>query len=460
VRTFNLAVINGASQGGAAMVQTTLEINKMREAFAAAGQSAQFAEQMKAGLAQVDALLASNTLSAQEAQRAYMVWGLSISEATARAASAAKAAQASAQILVTSSQIMTGAMTRLGNAGKLTEQKLVSAFRKSAQAAMQLAQNSTIVAQRFQQSTGMSATEAQNLVTALQQEFGEKAPQIMAILAKSSSKSFGSIARSALQGRKGYEQYANAVGQSTGKTNQAAGSQTKLGAAMERGRKAAEGMARAGAASAKSSAASAKSSADFAKSAADHAKQAENAGRSSEDMARETKALDQAASGADKSVGQVAGSMGSAEGKARGATQAVSQLVTELNKLHDITITVTVNVVGEAALGGVVSRMALGGVVGLANGGRARTPLTMVGERGPELAALPPGTRVFSHSDTMGMLRETMGGAAPGGASGPQTIRGKLTLVNGEAYIEGVLLDTLADGRVVDQALSRRMRTP
>jgi hypothetical protein len=453
VRTFNLAVINGASQGGAAMVQTTLEINKMREAFAAAGQSAQFAEQMQAGLAQVDALLASNTLSAQEAQRAYLAWGLSISEATTRANAGLAAAAQSAQILVTSSQIMTGAMTRLGNAGKLTEQKLVSAFRKSAQAAMQLAQNSTIVAQRFQQSTGMSATEAQNLVTALQQEFGEKAPQIMAILAKSSSKSFGSIARSALQGRKGYEQYAQAVGQSSGKTQQAAGSQTKLAAATANVGKSALNAAKGIAGVVKSALAGGKAADTLAKGAENSAKGADKAADSSKDFSKGASDLANDASKAAQDVGKLFSEMGQSS-KVNSAAQDVAKLSTELNNLpRSITIQVTVNVTKTGA--------ALGGVVpGLAAGGISANPLTMVGERGPELAALPPGTRVFSHSDTMGMLRETMGGAAPGGASGPQTIRGKLTLVNGEAYIEGVLLDTLADGRVVDQALSRRMRTP
>jgi hypothetical protein len=59
------------------------------------------------------------------------------------------------------------------------------------------------------------------------------------------------------------------------------------------------------------------------------------------------------------------------------------------------------------ANGGVVPGFANGGVIPrFANGGR----VVMVGERGPELAAMPVGTRIFNHADTMNMLRNSQGG--------------------------------------------------
>jgi hypothetical protein len=51
-----------------------------------------------------------------------------------------------------------------------------------------------------------------------------------------------------------------------------------------------------------------------------------------------------------------------------------------------------------------------GGIVGGAAAGGARSGLTMVGEYGPELLQLPPGTRVNSNADTERMLGQGGGG--------------------------------------------------
>ena len=56
----------------------------------------------------------------------------------------------------------------------------------------------------------------------------------------------------------------------------------------------------------------------------------------------------------------------------------------------------------------------LGGLLGFHQaGGIVRTPLQIVGERGPELAALPAGSRVFSNAQS----RQMLAGAAPGGGN-------------------------------------------
>jgi hypothetical protein len=88
----------------------------------------------------------------------------------------------------------------------------------------------------------------------------------------------------------------------------------------------------------------------------------------------------------------------------------------ELNKIEDETVTVTIRqvftTVGNVAVdvGRLLGGRAHGGIQGAASGG-ARTGLTWVGEHGPELAELPPGTQVHSNPDSMRM-------AAAGGQGG------------------------------------------
>jgi hypothetical protein len=68
------------------------------------------------------------------------------------------------------------------------------------------------------------------------------------------------------------------------------------------------------------------------------------------------------------------------------------------------------------ASGGILSGRAHGGVVGHAATGGVRSNMTMVGEHGPELVDLPPGSHVRSNPDT----RRTLGGM--GGGGGPVVI--------------------------------------
>lgn len=84
-----------------------------------------------------------------------------------------------------------------------------------------------------------------------------------------------------------------------------------------------------------------------------------------------------------------------------------------LASVRSKTVTLRVNVSGDEALHG---HNAHGGLVGAASGG-VRGSRTLVGEYGPELVELPPGTRVQSNPDT----QRLMGGAGPGG--GTLTVR-------------------------------------
>lgn len=59
---------------------------------------------------------------------------------------------------------------------------------------------------------------------------------------------------------------------------------------------------------------------------------------------------------------------------------------------------------------------ALGDLVGHAAGGYVRSPLQVVGEQGPELTAMPRGSRVFTASETRGMMRSARSSVSGGGA--------------------------------------------
>lgn len=91
------------------------------------------------------------------------------------------------------------------------------------------------------------------------------------------------------------------------------------------------------------------------------------------------------------------------------------------NKIHkDIKVNVRINVVGLSAaraaidLAAKLSKMgyAHGGVVGAATGGM-HGGLRMVGEHGPELVDLPPGTQVHSNPDTERMMGSGGGSLPP-----------------------------------------------
>lgn len=78
----------------------------------------------------------------------------------------------------------------------------------------------------------------------------------------------------------------------------------------------------------------------------------------------------------------------------------------------------SINPFASHANGGVIQQNANGGLIrAFAGGGLSQYGLSIVGERGPELAALPMGTRIFSHGDTVNMLRSVRSGA-----SGPTVV--------------------------------------
>lgn len=106
----------------------------------------------------------------------------------------------------------------------------------------------------------------------------------------------------------------------------------------------------------------------------------------------------------------------------------------------DITVNIRINVVGLSAaraaidLGTKLAKMgyAHGGVVGAATGG-LHGGLRMVGEHGPELLELPPGTRVNSNPDTERMM-------------------------GGEGGILQQVIQLVVDGQVIAQAMAEPLR--
>lgn len=85
----------------------------------------------------------------------------------------------------------------------------------------------------------------------------------------------------------------------------------------------------------------------------------------------------------------------------------VRQAKVELAMLHDRVVNVTVRNLYDSSL----NRHAKGGVVGQAASGGVRSNMTLVGEAGPEIVDLAPGSHVRSNPDTRRMLRG-MGGTA------------------------------------------------
>jgi hypothetical protein len=97
------------------------------------------------------------------------------------------------------------------------------------------------------------------------------------------------------------------------------------------------------------------------------------------------------------------------------------------------------------AIKGAVPGFAHGGVVGQAASGGGRSGLTMVGERGPELLSLPPGSRVRSNSDSRRMTS-----ASGGGAVGDFTIT-----IDGTGLLEGLRKVVRVQGGNVQTVLGR-----
>jgi hypothetical protein len=132
--------------------------------------------------------------------------------------------------------------------------------------------------------------------------------------------------------------------------------------------------------------------------------------------------------------------------KLRSASNKVDEFTKKFNKsfeqLHtDIKVNIRINVVGLSAaraaidLGAKLAKMgyAHGGVVGAATGG-LHSGLRMVGEHGPELLELPPGTRVNSNPDTERMMS--------GGGGG----------------VLQQIIQLVVDGKVIAQAMTEPLR--
>jgi hypothetical protein len=99
-----------------------------------------------------------------------------------------------------------------------------------------------------------------------------------------------------------------------------------------------------------------------------------------------------------------------------GLTKAIDNLdetIRLINGLHSRTV--YVDVVTRHDVRGGPTAYAHGGIVGAAASGGARSNLTMVGERGWELMDLQPGTRVYSHEDSMRQVADMARSSGGGG---------------------------------------------
>lgn len=94
----------------------------------------------------------------------------------------------------------------------------------------------------------------------------------------------------------------------------------------------------------------------------------------------------------------------------------ISRARAELNRLNGRTATTYVRTVqlGIGAEAANAARRAMGGIIGTAQSGGIRSNLTMVGEAGPELVQLPPGSRVRTAGDTSRIMSRADGGGGVG----------------------------------------------
>ncbi|MEJ7891713.1 MAG: hypothetical protein WKF94_03645 [Solirubrobacteraceae bacterium] len=89
---------------------------------------------------------------------------------------------------------------------------------------------------------------------------------------------------------------------------------------------------------------------------------------------------------------------------------------------------------------GIFPKNSLLGLAGFAAGGVVRSPLQIVGEQGPELAALPMGSRVFTAGQTSRMLRPTPTNSEPSPRS-LRTVLPRRTVIELSTTIENQPLD-------------------
>ena len=433
-QTMGLAVVAAAQQGSAGMGTLTQTIAAMRQQLEFAD-PAKWAAQFQAGLSAVDNALKAGTLSAADAQKAFMAWGLSSSEAAKRTAAAlppvGQSAQQMASSMVKAADVSASGWEKLGAKVQTSMKAIAKAMLSSQKAAMNLAKNTTTVTSKLTSQYGLTADQAAKFLAGA-------TPKSMAAMAKAGGKSFA------------------VVGSAAQKLN---GVMPTVATGAGKVAKAVDGAGKSATAAAKGATTLGKGVEGVGKSASTTTGKATGLGKATQSVGSAFTSAAKTAQSAASGTEKLGSSMSGSTGKVNSMTSSVAKLAAELNGLPTkITIEVEVHVTKTGAETGGVTGLARGGVTTKTSG----LPLTMVGERGPELAALPPGTRVFSHNDTMGMLRSAADSmpSTDGGGGGEQTIRGKLTLVNGEAFIEGVIVDTLEDGRLVNQVLSRSMRRP
>lgn len=91
------------------------------------------------------------------------------------------------------------------------------------------------------------------------------------------------------------------------------------------------------------------------------------------------------------------------------ASSAADGVRRMLDRLHDKHITISVGMAVGAGVGAVLANMAHGGITSAAGGG-PRSRMTWVGEHGPELVDLAPGSRVHSNPDSQRMSAQAAGG--------------------------------------------------
>lgn len=115
------------------------------------------------------------------------------------------------------------------------------------------------------------------------------------------------------------------------------------------------------------------------------------------------------------------------------AVAAIRELVSRAAQaLRDIPKTITINITQKIKqIGEFLNPFAHGGIVGGAATGGVHSGLRMVGEHGPELLSLPPGTRVHSNPDTERLM------SGDGAVSGPVTIN--LLMADGQVLARAVL---------------------
>jgi hypothetical protein len=102
------------------------------------------------------------------------------------------------------------------------------------------------------------------------------------------------------------------------------------------------------------------------------------------------------------------------------ALKAIQIVRGELASLNGATADTYINVIQRGTIGGpvAVGGRAGGGVIGMAAGGGVRNGLTWVGEHGPELADLAPGTTVHSNPDSMSIIDRAIQNALSSVGSG------------------------------------------